>query len=170
MGGVGVGSMSSTRRRKGKANTKVSKKSPKKVQYSLSVDFEGESGVSSFIKGNLDNDPTLGNLVMLEPREWLDYACVGVTHLRDEVHAIYDLNILENIYAMMYAYEEFHYKTPGIHWYRIYKSITEQHVDDAREWVAYNTLRGADYLKENRPLFTRSHGENDLQNDWVTEI
>ena len=155
---------------KGKANTKVRNKKQKPKAYSLSREFKGKSGVGSYIAEHNGDDRELDNMVLLEPREWLDYACVGVTHLKDEVHAIYDLNILENIYAMMYAYEDFDYTGPGVHWYRIYKSITGEHVDMAQEWVAYNTLRGAEYLTANRPLFTRSHAEIAFQNEWAGEI
>lgn len=159
--------MSSTSRRKGKANTKVSKKKKAKIPYTLSMEYKGESGVRSYIEHNIDFVPELGNMVLLEPRGWLDYACVGVTSTPDTVHAVYDLNILECIYAIMYAYEEFDYKGPGIKWYRIYKSITGKHVDDAREWVSYNTVRGAEYAGPNRPLFIRSHNEIAHQFNWV---
>ena len=159
--------MSSTSRRKGKANTKVSKKKKAKIPYSLRKEYKGLSGVGTYIENNKDFSPELGNMVLLEPREWLDYACVGVTHSGEQVHAVYDLNILECIYAIMYAYDEFNYEGPGMKWYRIYKSITGQHVDDAREWVAYNTIRGAEYVEANRPLFIRSHSEIAHQIEWV---
>lgn len=109
----------------------------------------------------------MGNMVVLEPREWLDYACVGVAEdysVKNSspcsvYRAIYDLNLLEHAYALMYAYEEFGYTSID----KLITFATPEQFDMAQEWVSYNTLRAMPHMGQSAPLFVRSHDPKDWQ-------
>ena len=150
---------------KGKRNIKGKITKRRKDDDTL-VKRLGEAGVGAYMRENLGEDEGLGKVVLIEPRGWLDFACVGITTLKGEHHAVYDLNLLEHIYAMMFAYERFHVSPATNFVGSIRKTITEDDEVTACEWVSYNTVRGAEYLKHNQPLFVRSRHPVELQMDW----
>lgn len=121
----------------------------------------GESGVEAFIsKTKMYDNDEVSKMLMLEPREWLDYACVGVAEEANGTYrAVYDLNILEYVYALSFAYDEFKYKSFD----KLIVTMSPEHVDMAEEWVSYNTVRGAGYMGPTAPLFVRSHAGDDWQ-------
>ena len=115
----------------------------------------GESGVEAFIAHQKRiSEEQVNSLMMLEPREWCDYACVGVAEDNmGSLRCVYDLNILEHAYALMYAYEEFGYESIE----KLVTHATPEQFDMAQEWVSYNTLRACPHMGPNSPLFVRSH-------------
>lgn len=130
----------------------------------------GESGVEGFIMHMESIGYEIGNMVLLEPREWLDYACVGVAedHYADDKswprnmsthRAVYDLNLLEHAYALSYAYEEFGYESID----KLITHATPEQFDMAQEWVSYNTLRAMPHMGQSAPLFVRSHDPKEWQ-------
>lgn len=121
----------------------------------------GESGVEAFInKAKMHDDVEVSKMLMLEPREWLDYGCVGVAEESNGTYrAVYDLNILEHLFALSYAYDEFKYKTLD----KLVVALSPEHIEMADEWVSYNTIRGSAYMGPTAPLFVRSHAGNDWQ-------
>ncbi len=124
----------------------------------------GVSGVEAFInKTNMYDPQAIGKMVMLEPRDWLDYACIGVAEEASGAHrAVYDLNMIEHLYALQYAYDEFGYKKK-LTLDKLIIMLSPEHVDMADEWVSYNTVRGSAYMGPTAPLFVRSHRANDWQ-------
>ena len=157
--------MASKRKPKGKA--KNIKKANLKTHQDWSLKSQyGRSGLDEYIKEHADDLAEEGKtLVRLEPAEWLDYACVGVTYDGDQYHAVYDLNILERVNALMFAYSDNDYRS-GYSKPSVYSFNTDNHLQDAQEWVAYNTLRACEYLKEGKPLFIRSHWAYEYQVNW----
>lgn len=124
----------------------------------------GASGLEGFIKHMKSIQCDVSNMVLLEPREWLDYACVGVAEDNGDkgvsMHrAIYDLNMLEHAYALMYAYEEFGYTSID----KLITHATPEQFDMAQEWVSYNTLRAMPHMGQSAPLFIRSHDPKEWQ-------
>jgi len=130
----------------------------------------GPSGLSGFIKHMKSIECDVSKMVVLEPREWLDYACVGVAedfNKEDKTwsksgsiyRAIYDLNLLEHAYAFMYAYEKFGYASID----KLITHATPEQFDMAQEWVSYNTLRAMPHMGQSAPLFIRSHDPKDWQ-------
>lgn len=124
----------------------------------------GVSGVEAFItKAKMHDDVEVSKMLMLEPREWLDYGCVGVAEEGNGTYrAVYDLNILEHLFALSYAYDEFGYKKK-LTLDKLIIMLSPEHVDMADEWVSYNTVRGSAYMGPTAPLFVRSHRANDWQ-------
>lgn len=122
----------------------------------------GESVVSAFIADRkLEADEEIGKLILIEPREWLDYAVTSVTHDGENGYrAIYDLDLLESLHAMMWTYQEKNYKFTGIK--NLYLDCSYMR-SEADEWVSYNTLRGAEYEGPSRPLFVRTGIKNRFQ-------
>jgi len=143
-----VGVMATKRTGKGKTKSKAKQANPLKRKH-------GESGVEAFIDHNKNiNKEQVNSLMMLEPREWCDYACVGVAEDNmGSLRCVYDLNILEHAYALMYAYEEFGYDSID----KLVTQATPEQFDMAQEWVSYNTLRASPHMGPNSPLFVRSH-------------
>jgi hypothetical protein len=124
----------------------------------------GPSGLSGFIKHMKGIECDLGNMLMLEPHQWLDYACVGVAEdygmgASSVYRCVYDLNLLEHAYALMYAYEEFGYTSID----KLVINATPEQFDMAQEWVSYNTLRATPHMGQSAPLFIRSHDPKDWQ-------
>lgn len=141
-----------THKRKGNKTTKATNPIRAKL---------GISGVEAFInKTNMYDPQAVGKMVMLEPREWLDYACIGVAEEASGARrAVYDLNMIEHLYALQYAYDEFKYKTLD----KLVVAATPEHFEMADEYVSYNTIRGAAYMGEHAPMFVRSHRSDDWQ-------
>ena len=158
--------MASKRKPKGKT-TKVKKANLNTDQtWSLKTQY-GRSGLAEYIEEHADAITEEGkHLVRLEPAEWLDYACVGVTYDGDQYHAIYDLNILERVNALMFAYSDSDYRK-GYSKPTVYAFNTDNHMHDAQEWVSYNTLRACEYMIGGKPLFIRTHWAYDYQVNWV---
>jgi hypothetical protein len=158
--------MASKRKPKGKAkNNKKANLKPHQ-DWSLKTQY-GRSGLAEYIdEHGADIEAEGKHLIRLEPAEWLDYACVGVTYDGDNYHAIYDLNILERVIALMFAYSDDDYKG-GYDSPTVYSLNTDNHLQDAQEWVDYNTLRACEHLTEGKPLFVRSHWAYDYQVNWT---
>lgn len=150
---------------------KPKRKASKQINKHPLARKHGDSGLESFISHMKVLNEDVGNMVLLEPREWLDYACVGVTEdngvKKISYRAIYDLNLLEHAYALMYAYEEFGYESID----KLITHATPEQFDMAQEWVSYNTLRGSQYMGLDAPLFIRTHSPNDWQSaaKWTQE-
>lgn len=129
----------------------------------------GISGVESFIRHHKAiNDPQVNTMLMLEPRDWCDYACVGVAEdVMGSLRCVYDLNILEHAYALMYAYEEFGYDSIE----KLITCATPEQFDMAQEWVSYNTLRAAPHMGPQSPLFIRTHDPKKWQTaqEWCQD-
>jgi len=129
----------------------------------------GVSGVESFIESHKRiNDEQVNTMLMLEPREWCDYACVGVAEdVMGSLRCVYDLNILEHAYALSYAYSEFGYESID----KLITHATPEQFDMAQEWVSYNTLRAVPHMGPNSPLFIRSHDPKKWQTDaeWTKD-
>lgn len=157
-----VGCMANKRSDKGKVKNNKKQANPLRRKY-------GVSGVESFIAAHKTiNDEQVNNIMMLEPREWCDYACVGVAEdSTGLLRCIYDLNILEHAYALMYAYEEFGYDSIE----KLITHATPEQFDMAQEWVSYNTLRAAPHMGPNSPMFIRSHDPKKWQVDaeWTKD-
>lgn len=155
--GLGV-VMSTPRKPKGKTNKPTKKKKINPLQVEA-----GESGVGSLMKNFLDDDERLGKVILIEPREWLDYACVGVMEdlNNDTMRAVYDLNLLTHALSLELTY--------SIH---PEDSIKKLHTrmeqldtyEQAIEWVNHNTLRAIPYMGPNAPMITR----NRLYSGWQT--
>lgn len=124
----------------------------------------GLSGVEAFInKAKMHDSDEVCKMVMLEPREWLDYGCIGVAEENSGTYrAVYDLNILEHLFALSYAYEEYTYKKK-LTLDKLLIMLSAEHMDMADEWVSYNTVRGSAYMGPSAPMFVRSHRANDWQ-------
>lgn len=117
---------------------------------------KGPSWVEAFIDNRtmFDKD-AVDKMIMLEPREWLDYAVIGVAEQSDgTLRCVYDLNVLETLYAVQYAYEEKPYK--GMKYDEVVFRLSDDHVVAADEWVSYNTIRGCHHLGDEAPLFIRA--------------
>ena len=121
---------------------------------------KGLSWVEAFIDNRTMFDKeAVDKMIMLEPREWLDYAVVGVTEDNDAdgkevLRCVYDLNIVETLYAVQYAYEEKPYK--GMKYDEVVFRLSDDHVIAADEWVSYNTIRGTKCIGLGAPLFIRA--------------
>ena len=120
----------------------------------------GLSGIESFIREyQIDSRcEDMDKMILLEPRDWLDYACVGTTHYQGNYRAVYDLNLLEHIYALQYAYAEYGFKS-------IQELIehSDDWMDSAAEWVDYNTNVDGVYPRDNAPIFIRSFDPENFQ-------
>jgi hypothetical protein len=94
--------------------------------------------------------------VVLEPREWLDHAIVDVVMdtLDCGLHVVYDRGLLIRWTAIKMLYEKGTYK---------YVEEAELHVsheshvgvmEEAAEYVDYNSIRAMAYMGKNRPFVT----------------
>lgn len=117
---------------------------------------KGPSWVEAFIENRTMFDKeAVDKLIMLEPRDWLDYAVIGVSEATDgTLRCVYDLNVLETLYAVQYAYEEKPYK--GMKYDEVVFRLSDDHVVMADEWVSYNTIRGCQHMGDDAPLFIRA--------------
>jgi hypothetical protein len=129
----------------------------------------GESWVEAFISNNkLWGSEKLDKMILLEPRDYLDYAVVGVAEEADGTYrAVYDLNMLETVYACMYAYEEPAYRRTRFD--DVVFALKDEHIEAAQEWVSYNTIRGSAHLGSESPLFIRAFegGKVRLKGDFI---
>ena len=120
----------------------------------------GLSGIESFIRDyQIDSRCNeMDKMILLEPRDWLDYACVGATNYQGHYRAVYDLNLIEHLYALQFAYGQ--YKCNSI------PELIERGVDcwdAATEWVDYNTNVDGAYPRDNAPVFIRSNDPENFQ-------
>ena len=83
----------------------------------------------------IDANEDVHGAIMLEPREQLDNAIMGVS--MDNQSFIYSYELLVEEYAKMFKDDE----DPEL---------------TATEWVDYNVVRGCDYMGERRPIIVRT--------------
>jgi hypothetical protein len=157
-----LGVMANKRRSVSKGNSNKKQTNPLRRKY-------GASGVESFIAAHKTiNDEQVNNMMMLEPRDWCDYACVGVAEeTNGALRCVYDLNLLEHAYALMYAYEEFGYDSID----KVITHATPEQFDMAQEWVSYNTLRAVPHMGPNSPMFIRTHDPRkwQIEAEWTKD-
>jgi hypothetical protein len=95
------------------------------------------------------------NIAILEPREWLDHCIVDVVQdMKDcSWHVNYSRSLLVYWYAHYFACS----KCKSHTWACVeneYNNDVDKYHDLASEWVDANTMRGAPYMGENRPMFS----------------
>jgi len=120
----------------------------------------GLSGIESFISEyQIDSRcEQMDKMILLEPRDWLDYACVGASDYQGHYRAVYDLNLIEHLYALQFAYSEYNCKN--------IPELIKRGVDcweSAIEWVDYNTNVDGAYPRDNAPVFIRSNDPENFQ-------
>lgn len=95
------------------------------------------------------------NLVMLEPREWLDHAITDVVQdMKDcSWHVVYSRSQLVYWYSHYFACSKLKTHT----WTCVkneYNKDTDKYHELAQDWVEVNTARSMPYAGENRPFMT----------------
>ena len=95
------------------------------------------------------------NLVMLEPREWLDHAiCDVVLDMKDNSwHVNYSRSQLVYWYSYYFACSKCKTHT----WTCVeneYIKNVDKYNDMAQEWLDVNTARSIPYMGENRPVMS----------------
>lgn len=127
-----------TRKPKKKVKSKVKNKKP--VQLSTSpCDGNDGVGTAAWVDELIANNEDVHGAIMLEPREELDEAIVGVT--LDQQRFVYSYERLIAAYARMF-------------------SDDEDAELAAQEWVDYNVVRGVGYMGDRAPLIVNEAQED----------
>lgn len=92
-------------------------------------------GRRTFIDEMIDEHEDLHGAIMLEPREELDHAVIGVS--MDMQNVIYSYEGLIECYQKMF-------------------DDADDSLETAIEWVDYNVVRGVDYMGDRRPIIIRT--------------
>lgn len=110
----------------------------------------------------------VGKMILLEPREWLDYACIGVSMDNGNYRAVYDLNIIEYVYACHFAYYKYGYKNLEQMFDELSNKQWNKMLDESCEFVDYNIGNYIQYKASNSPIYIRSNDPKNFQfdNKW----
>ena len=127
---------------------KPTKKAKRKVNKKIKLgtgpcEPEARSdGRHTWVEHTIDNCEDVHGAIMLEPREELDEAIVGVT---------------EGYQRFVYSYE----KLVAAH--AAMMSDEDEPELAAQEWVDYNTVRGVVYMGDRAPLRIYERAENSIR-------
>lgn len=133
-----------TRKPKKKVKSKVKNKKPVQLSTSPCVEDDGVGAVA-WVDELIANNEDVHGAIMLEPREELDEAIVGVT--LDSQRFVYSYEKLIAAYVRMFK------EQPDL--------LDDEDAElAAQEWVDYNLVRGVAYMGDRSPVLIHEAQEN----------